>query len=86
MIKIKALAARPRSCPDACFSHHEAFQQPLESCSDARIDPGSYASVLVLMFRMGVQVGVRVDHVAMLMAMGVDEIGAQEQFAVGEDF
>ena len=43
-----------------------------------------FALVLVLTVR--VQVGVGVDHVAVLVAMGVDEIGAQEQFAVGEDF
>jgi hypothetical protein len=39
----------------------------------------------VLVLTVGMQVRVRVDHVAVLVAVGVDQISTQEKFAIGQD-
>ena len=39
----------------------------------------------MLVLAMRVQVRMRVGDLAMLVAMGVDEVGPQQQLAIGED-
>jgi len=38
-----------------------------------------------MVFAMRMHVGVGVRHCSMLVAMGVNQIGAQQQVAIGED-
>ena len=40
---------------------------------------------LVLVLTVGVEMGVGVDHVTVLVAVGVNQISTQEKFAIGQD-